>query len=262
MKNIDFKGKWALVTGASSGIGVEFARHLAAAGANLVLVARSRDKLTSLAEELRGKFQVKAEVMPADLSRFEAAEQLFQATQDQGIQINVLVNNAGLGLFGRLAETEAARNKELLMVNVVSLASLTRLFLGGMVQAGFGVIINIASTASFQPVPYMANYGASKAYVRSFTQALWGECRGTGVRVLTVSPGPVETNFFEVIGTRQPLVGSIATPHAVVQRSFRALDKGRISLIPGALDNKLAAFATRFLPPGLMVKILTKMMGA
>src|SRR5258708_6750191 len=170
---MDYKGQRALVTGASSGIGAAFARELASRGANVVLVARSRDKLTALATQLRAEFGVTADVAVADLAEPSAANQLASQLSSHGLQIDVLINNAGFGLFDLLHEADGAVLAEMIQVNVAALVDLTRLYLSAMLERDRGVIINVGSTAAFQPVPYMAVYRATKAFLLSFTEALW-----------------------------------------------------------------------------------------
>ncbi len=246
--NYSYAGKWALITGASAGLGVEFARRLAERGAHVILVARREEKLRRLAQAIREHHGVEAEVIVSDLSQVESAEKVFEAVQRLGKEMRVLVNNAGFGIYGKLDETSAERNHELVMVNVVAMASLTRLFLPAMARARDGVIINVASTSAFQPVPYMASYGASKAFVLSFTEAVWGENRGSGVRVVASCPGPVETEFFEVMGPVEPFPLRRDTVENVIGSALRAVDERRNYVIPGPLMNYIMANASRLAP--------------
>lgn len=186
--------KWALITGASSGIGKAYAKKLSKLGTNLILVARSQKVLENLATELCADW-VEVQVIVQDLSLTEGASQLFEKVQAIGVHVDILVNNAGFAIYGKLHEIDLARNQEQLMLNVVNLSLLTQLFIKPMVQCKEG-IINVASTACFQPLPYMSNYGASKAFVRQFTEALWAEYKNEGIQLLAVCHGATETNFF------------------------------------------------------------------
>ncbi|WP_330240571.1 SDR family NAD(P)-dependent oxidoreductase [Streptomyces sp. NBC_00525] len=235
----------ALVTGASSGLGAEFAAQLAARGHDLVLVARSEDRLTALAERLAARYGITAHVLVRDLAEPGAARAIADRLDALGIDIGLLVNNAGFGTCGRFEDIAADRDHDQLMVNVVALVGLTHALLPGMLARGAGAVVNVASTAGFQPAPYFAVYGAAKAFVLNFGLALRQECRGRGVRVLTLCPGPVDTPFFEAIGTREAAVnGSMSTPEPVVRAALAALDRDRAYVTPG-FGNALAAH----LPP-------------
>jgi uncharacterized protein len=258
--NYSYAGKWALITGASAGFGAEFARRLAERGAHVILVARREEKLRALAREIKARHGVEAEVIVADLRQADSSRQVFEAAQGLGKEVRVLVNNAGFGIYGRLEETPAGRNQDLVMVNVVALASMTRLFLPDMIRAGDGVILNVASTSAFQSVPYMANYGASKAFVLSFTEALWGENLGTGVRVVAVCPGPVETEFFEVMGSMQPVPLRKDTVENVIASALRAVDHNRGYVVPGPVLNYLMANASRLMPRSLVTRITARLL--
>ncbi|MFS0695946.1 SDR family NAD(P)-dependent oxidoreductase [Streptomyces nitrosporeus] len=231
----------ALVTGASSGLGAEFAVRLAARGHDLVLVARSEDRLTTLAERLAAKYGVRAHVLPQDLAEPDAARRVADRLAARGLSVDLLVNNAGFGTCGRFEEIDADRDHDQLMVNVVALVGLTHALLPGMLERGTGAVVNVASTAAFQPAPYFAVYGAAKAFVLDFGLALRQEYRRRGIRVLTLCPGPVDTPFFDVIGTRDAAVnGSMTTPEPVVRAALRALDRDRGYVAPG-LGNALSA---------------------
>jgi hypothetical protein len=221
----------ALVTGASSGIGEQFARQLAGRGYELILVARRRDRLEKLAAELPAK----AEVIECDLAS-EAAE-LPRKVEGVGAQVDLLVNNAGFGLRGRFWETEAERLAEIVRVNCEAVVILTRAFLPAMVERGAGGVIVVASSAGMQPLPYEATYAASKAFALNLTDALHMELKGTGVRALAVNPGPVPTEWQQVAGTPDGEVpsgipGVIEAPQ-VVSEALDAYEKGRRSLLPG-----------------------------
>jgi short-subunit dehydrogenase len=222
----------AVVTGASSGIGAEFARALARRGHELVIVARRRDRLEQLAQELGS-----AHVVECDLAA--EPQSLVRAVAELGLTVDLLVNNAGFGTWGRFAELDPEKEAEQVRLNCEAVVVLTRAFVPGMVERGRGGIINVASTAGMQPLPYEAVYAATKAFVRSFTAALRVELRGTGVNVLNVDPGPVDTEWQAVAGYRNPdetmgVPGKIG-PDQVVEEALRAFDRGRGSIVPGAV---------------------------
>ncbi|MEV6261159.1 SDR family oxidoreductase [Streptomyces sp. NPDC051784] len=231
----------ALVTGASSGLGAEFAAQLAARGHDLVLVARSEARLTALAERLITEHGVHAHVLVQDLTEPDAARRVTDRLAALGLSVDLLVNNAGFGTCGRFEDIAADRDHDQLLVNVVALVDLTHALLPGMLERGAGAVVNVASTAGFQPSPYFAVYSASKSFVLNFGLALRQEYRGRGIRVLTLCPGPVDTPFFDAIGTRDAAVnGSMTTPEPVVRAALRSLDRDRGYVTPG-LGNALAA---------------------
>ena len=220
----------ALVTGASSGIGAEFARQLAQRGSDLVLVARRADRLESLAAEL----PVQANVLPCDLAGDAAS--LPARVADLGVEVDLLVNNAGFGTSGPFLDHDPARDAEQVRVNCEAVVTLTHAFLPGMVERRRGGIVNVASTAGMQPIPYESVYAATKAFVISFTDALHIELRGTGVRCLAVNPGPVPTEWQEVAGYdagRTGVVPGRIPAEQVVREALAAYDRGRRSVIPG-----------------------------
>jgi short-subunit dehydrogenase len=255
---MDFKGSRALVTGASSGIGVVFARELAKQGADVVLVARSQDKLEALAEELRRRFGVSVEVLACDLSSAGAGAALAARLAERDMQIDVLINSAGFGMFGQLHEADPVRTSEQVQLNVAALTELTCAVLPQMRARDRGAIVNVASTAAFQPLPYMAVYGATKAYVLSFTEALWGETRDTGVRVTALCPGATDTPFFDT-ASEHASIGPRMSPEQVVAAAFNALEQRRCSVIPG-LRNRLLASAPRLAPRPTVVRISDRTM--
>jgi hypothetical protein len=255
---MDFNQSRALVTGASSGIGELFARELAKRGADLVLVARSQDRLDALAEQLRGSSGASVEVLACDLSEPGAGGALAARLADQGVQIDVLVNNAGFGLFGQLHEVDPARITQQVQLNVAALTELTCALLPGMRARDRGAIVNVASTAAFQPLPYMAVYGATKAYVLSFTEALWAETRGSGVRVTALCPGATDTAFFDT-ASEHASIGRRMAPQQAVAAAFSALERRRCSVIPG-LRNRLLAGSPRLTPRQTVVRISERTM--
>jgi short-subunit dehydrogenase len=249
----------AIVTGASSGIGEALAAAMAAEGTHVVLVARSVDRLTALAARIEGAGG-QATVLPADLAAPGAAQRLFDEVQRRELVVDTLVNNAGFGFYGPF-ETEApAHLSDMLQVNVVALTELTRLFVPSLL-ARRGAILNVASTVAFQPAPFMSAYGATKAFVLSFTEALWAEYRGRGLHVAAVCPGPVETPFIDAMGAgvRATAVFRMALPvNDVVRASLRALDGRSPTRIVG-LVNWLLAQTSRFSPRALTARISAAM---
>lgn len=251
-----FLGKRALITGASSGIGAEIARGLAARGVDLVLVARRADRLEALAADLR-QFGVKVEVAPADLA--DEAARIALAAQYPAIDI--LVNNAGLGAFGPFTETEWERTERIIEVNITALTHLTRLFAPGMAERGYGRFLMVASTAAFQPVPLYAVYAATKSYVLSFGSALNVELAERNVRTTTLCPGITKTEFSEVASQRKlGFAGRTVMSAAEVARiGLDGLAKGRGTVVSGSMNAAMAA-GTRFAPRGLAAKLAYRFM--
>jgi uncharacterized protein len=249
-----YQGKTALITGASSGIGCAFARALAERGMSVVLVARSEERLRALAAELSQRYGVRAEVIPADLSLAGAAHQIQQEVERRDLAPDLLVNNAGFGLNGFFETLSSERDHQQVMVDVAAVVDLTHAFVPSMLEHSEGAaIINIASTAGFQPVPYMAVYGASKAFVLSFSQALAEEYRTRRLRVLALCPGATETPFFDIAGEAAS-IGRRRTPEHVVATGLRALERGRSVVIDG-YSNALLAQLPRFFPHRLVTRI-------
>lgn len=220
----------ALVTGASSGIGEQFARQLAARGHDLVLVARRAERLEALAEELA----TKAEVIACDLGA-DAAEAP-RRVAELGLDVDLLVNNAGFGTHGRFAEIEEGRDAEMVRVNCEAVVTLTRAFVPSMIERGSGGVIVVASTAGMQPLPYEAVYSASKAFALNFADALHAELRGSGVRVMSVNPGPVPTEWQEVASAERGGIAKlpgVIEADRVVRESLAAYDAGKRSFVPG-----------------------------
>jgi short-subunit dehydrogenase len=248
------RARWALVTGASSGIGEAFARALATKGMNLVLAARREEQLRALAEQLSGEHGVQAEVAAIDLGGPGSAERLWaEAAQDR--PIHLLVNNAGFGLRGRFEALTGSRLAEMVQLNCVTLMELAHLALPGMRERGEGGIINVGSIVSFQPVPLMAAYAASKAFVLSLSEALREENRGSGVRVLALCPGPVPSGFQDVAGTTigERTLGVVSAAE-VVRLALRGLDRDAGVIVPG-IANRAGAVAAQLLPRGLAARI-------
>lgn len=254
----EWKHKTVLVTGASYGIGEAFARRLAVDGANLILTARSVDRLEALAEELRSQFHITVTVLKSDLAEPSAPQRLFEAIQAQSLQVDLLINNAGFGAVGDFADVPLDRQLEMIQVNVSALVALTHLFLPSMLQRRSGGIIQLASTASFQGVPYFATYSGTKSFILTFSEALWAECQPFGVRVLAVCPGPTGTHFQSVAGTenvRRPV--KMQTPEEVVEVSLRALAANRSFVVSG-FGNSVMVFLERFIPRQTVTKMASK----
>lgn len=257
-----------LITGASTGIGAEFARQFAAQGHDLVVVARSADRLEELAAQLRAAHGVDVTVVPADLSLPTAAADLWRRTDELGLEVDVLVNNAGFGTHSDVADADPQRLEDAVELNCRTLVGTTARYLPPMRAAGRGTIINIASTAAFQPLPQMAVYGASKAFVLSFTEALWAEERKHGIRVLAVCPGLTDTPFFELAGgaAASAASGSAAqvftrTPEQVVAHTIRVLSGRKPSFVDGVANAFVARVVTRVLPKRVVVAVSGRLIG-
>jgi len=245
---------YSLITGASGGIGYELAKLAAADGQNLILVARSADKLNQLAETLRKSTKSEVITMPVDLSDNTAVEKLISDITLKNLQVEILINNAGFGDFGDFAGADLAKNLEMIRLNINALTHLSHFALQGMIKAKSGKIMNVASTAAFMPGPGMAVYYASKAYVLSFSEALTRELKGTGITVTALCPGPTDTSFATVAGLGKSLMYKIlppATPAEVAKAGYKAMMKGKAILIPGVM-NKLSAMTPRFSPRSMV----------
>jgi uncharacterized protein len=250
----------ALITGASSGIGLDIARDLAAKGFDLILSARSRDALDRIAAELSSAHTIDARVFPFDLARADASRELFDAITANGLVVDILVNNAGFAMYGPFADGDTQTGLDLLQVNVVALTHLTRLFLPGMLQRRCGRILNVASTAAFQPGPLMAVYYASKAYVLHFSEAIAEEVRGTGVTVTALCPGATRTGFQKRGGLDDSALfqGRVAESADVARQGVDAMLRGQTLVIPG-LRNQVLITLERFSPRWLIPKIIRRM---
>lgn len=249
----------ALITGASSGIGLELARVFAADGIDLILSARSEDKLNALAKEVNEAYGVKAEVIVADLSVQGQAQSVYDLAKKNGWEVDYLVNNAGFGVYGVFAETDWTAEANMLNVNIVALTQLTKLFLPDFINKGQGRILNVASTAAFQPGPMMAMYFASKAFVLSFSDAIANELNSTGVTVTALCPGATETGFQRAAGatgSRLFETRKLPTGADVAKYGYRAMKKGKRIAIHGVM-NKMLSFSVR-LTPRRVVTAITK----
>ncbi|HEY6230533.1 MAG TPA: SDR family oxidoreductase [Pyrinomonadaceae bacterium] len=248
-----------LITGASSGIGEVFARKLAARGRNVLLVARSEDKLITLCNELGRSNSIRAQYVALDLSQPEAAATLFDEAAQRGLTVDMLINNAGFGSMGEFAKLDLARELNMIDLNVKSLVELTHRFLQPMIERKQGTIINVASTASFQAVPFMATYAATKAFVLSFSEALWEENRSHGIKIMALCPGVTETNFFEAARGHKPPARVSQTPEEVVDTALRGLARGRSHIISG-WTNFLMTQSERLAPRSLITRVAGRMM--
>jgi len=248
-----------LITGASSGIGEVFARKLAARGRNVLLVARSEDKLITLCNELGRSNSIRAQHVALDLSKPESPARLFEEVEKRGLTVDLLINNAGFGSMGEYSKLDLARELNMIDLNIKSLVELTHRFLAPMVQRKQGAVINVASTAEFQAVPFMATYAATKAFVLSFSEALWDENRPHGVHVMALCPGVTETNFFEAARGKKPPARVAQTPEEVVDVALRALAQRKPVVISG-WTNFLMTESERFVPRSLVTRLAGRMM--
>ena len=252
--------KTALITGASGGIGYELALLFARDRFDCILVARSKDKLQELAARLETEYRVKTLVIPRDLSKPSAVDEIYEEVTAASMGVDVLVNNAGFPVFGLFNETDLQAELEMLQVNVSALTALSKLFVKGMVERRAGRILNLASTAAFEPGPLMAVYYASKAYVLSFSEALANELRGTGVTVTALCPGPTRTGFQKrgVMEDSRLVQGNIADAASVALAGYRGLMAGKTIVIPG-FSNKLIPWVVRLSPRGVVTRVVRRM---
>ena len=254
--------EWVLITGASAGIGKEFASIFASQGYNLVLLARDKVRLTELAQELKTKHGIEAKVLAKDLGAPAAATEIFEELQREQIPIHILVNNAGFGWGGPFAQNDLPRYVEMIQVNITALVQLTHLFLKPMQARGAGRILNIASTAAFQPGPLMAIYYASKSFVFSFSYALANELAGSGVTVTTLCPGPTRSEFHaraNTVRSERVIRKWMMDARAVAELGYLGLIRGKRVVIPGFL-NKLGSLLGKCLPPRITASAARKVM--
>ena len=260
MRNrFDFHGKTALLTGASSGIGRGFAYALARRGAKLLLVARSHDKLRDLTAELRRDYACDADFLAVDLRATDAVHTIGHHLKATGTLVDVLVNNAGFAAYGRFETIAWTRQRDEVLVNCMAAIELTHLLLPGMQARSDGAVINVASTAAFQPDPYMAVYGATKAFLLSFSEAVWAENRHRGIRVVALCPGATQTAFFDVVGAKEAAVGTPMPVASVVQDALWALDRNRSYRIVGT-QNRLLANLQRLLSREMSARLVEKIL--
>jgi short-subunit dehydrogenase len=250
-------GKWALVTGASAGIGVALARDLAASGTHLVLTARRKDRLEELAKELRAAHGVMTEVFAADLADPNASEKIFAFTQEHGLEVDLLINNAGFGRYGEFHSVEKQRLLDMVQVNCNAVVHLTRLYLPQMVARRRGDVLILASTASFQAVPYISTYAATKAFDLLFAEGLAEEMKPYGIRVCALCPGSTESEFHAVSG-QEKFQRSAETAEKVARTGLKALAAGKSYVISG-LGNYLGAHGERLVPRRFVTRVAAGM---
>ncbi len=248
--------KAALITGASSGIGEAFARRLAEDGRDLVLVARSADKLHALCDELMADFGITAHFIGIDLIDYQADERLFNETQKHGMEIDLLINNAGFGSMGDFARLDLEKELEMVNLNICALVALTHRYLQPMRQRGEGAVINLSSAAGFQPIPFMATYAASKAFVTSFSEAIAEENRPYGIHVMALCPGSTKTNFFNASNIdRDRHIKGQQTAEEVVETALRGLEHHRTKIVSG-WTNYIGALLATYAPNALTTRMI------
>ena len=268
VRTTDFQNKWALITGASSGIGAALARELAAHGANLILTARRRDRLDALAAEFAAKApdtrpdtrintRIDTRIVVADLNDPSAPQQIFDATEGAGLVVDILVNNAGLGNFGAFVTNNADQESTMVRVNCEAVVRLSHLFIPRMVERRRGWVLVVASSASFQPVPYLSTYAATKAFDRFFALGVAAEVAKFGVKITALCPGTTESEFFEVAGAGRFRSRDLQSAEDVARIAIRALARGQRTISP-KLSGKLRSFLVRFLPVNLITALVEK----
>src|SRR5882672_10213324 len=256
----EWKGKWALVTGASAGIGKALAEELAQGGANLVLTARRQKRLESLAQQLQAKFKIETAIFVADLAQTSTPEAIFQFTQAKGLEIELLVNNAGFGQYGEFHTVETQRLLEMAQVNCAAVLHLTRLYLPQMVTRRAGDVLIVASTVAFQAVPYISTYAATKVFDLFLAEGLAEEMKPYGVRVCALCPGTTTSEFHDVAGHPSHARRRSETAEKVARTGLRALASGKSCVISG-LGNYLGAQSQRFVPRRVVTRIAANMLG-
>jgi short-subunit dehydrogenase len=247
--------KTTLITGASSGIGEVFARRLAAQGENVLLVARSAERLATICNELGRASNINAQYVAMDLSERDAPARLFEETEQRSLTIETLINNAGFGSMGDFMAQDIERELNMIDLNIRALVELTYRYLVGMRERKSGAIINVASTAAFQAVPFMATYAATKAFVLSFSEALWEENRPLGIKVMALCPGVTDTNFFDAAKIERPPMRVSQTPEQVVETALSGLRRGRSHVISG-WANYLMTESERLVPRSLVARMV------
>ncbi|NEP77145.1 MAG: SDR family oxidoreductase [Okeania sp. SIO3C4] len=254
--------KTALITGASSGIGEIFAKELASRKNNLVLVARSEDKLQQLANKLQSQYQIQADVIVQDLTAPGATNSVFETVFQKGLTIDLLVNNAGFGDYGNFTERPLEKQVNMIQLNITALVELTHLFLPRMQQNKSGAIINVSSIGGFQPLPYMSVYGATKAFVLSFSEALWAENQDSGVKILALCPGPTESEFFQTAEFPKSAGGSsmskLTPAEEVVKDALQALEKNQSNVVTGGFLNQVIVNMSRLFPRETLISAVEK----
>jgi uncharacterized protein len=253
-----WQGKWALITGASAGIGAALARELAAGGTNLVLTARRGDRLAELATGLAGKHNIQTQICVADLAQPLGPQEIFSFTEGRGITIDLLVNNAGFGAYGEFQKARLDRLLEMTQVNVSAVVHMTHLYLPGMIARKRGDILIVASTAAFQAVPYISTYAATKVFDLHFAEGIAEEVRPYGVRVCALCPGSTDTEFFQVAGQRNHTRRAPESAEKVARVGLEALAAGKTSVISG-FTNWLGAEAVRMVPRRMVARVTAAM---
>lgn len=253
-----WKGKWALVTGASAGIGVALAEELAAGGTHLVLTARRLDRLQEVAENLRKKHGVQTQVFAADLAEREAPRHIYDFCKEKGLHIDLLINNAGFGQHGELPQVETQRLIDMVEVNCTAVVHLTRLFLPDMVARRSGDILILASTAAFQAVPFISTYAATKAFDLYFAEGLAEEMKPYGIRVCALCPGSTESEFHAVAGQERFTTKNQEPADKVARTGLQALEAGKSYVISG-LGNYLGAHSQRLVPRRMVTRVAANM---
>ena len=253
------KKQTALITGASGGIGYEISELFAKGKCNLVLVARNADKLKEIAEDFQSRYQITVHIVPMNLSSADSPNELYHYLERNKIMVDYLVNNAGFGAHGKFNDMELQEELDMIQLNITALTHLTKLFLKGMVERKFGRILNVASTASFQPGPLMSVYYASKSYVLFLSEALANELKGTGVSVSVICPGPTRTGFQQRAQNEKTALGTdsglMMDARKVALIGYKGMMKGKTVIIPG-LANKILAQSVRVSPRKLAVEIV------
>jgi short-subunit dehydrogenase len=253
-----WREKWALVTGASAGIGKALAEELAAGGTNLVLTARRRERLEELARKLAGAHKIRAEFFVADLAQPDAPGKIFDFTSHKGIEISLLINNAGFGSYGEFASSDTQRQLDMVQVNCSAVVHFTRLYLPGMIERHGGDVLIVASTASFQGVPYISTYAATKAFDLLFAEGLAEEMTPYGVRVCALCPGSTVSEFHEIAGQKRFVGNGQESAEKVARTGLQALAAGKSYVISG-VSNYLGAQSQRLVPRRVVTRIAAKM---
>ena len=252
--------KVTLITGASSGIGEAFARKLAAQEKDLVLVARNEKKLAAICDELMLEHKIMAHYVAIDLIDYQADVRLFKETENHGMEVECLINNAGFGSMGDFAEMDLERELEMIGLNVMALVALTHRYIQRMRREQHGTIINVSSAASFQPIPFMATYAATKAFVTSFSESIAEENREFGIKVLNLCPGGTETNFFAAAGIERPIqIKKMQTSEEVVDAAMLALEQGKTTKVSGLTNWLVSKFGT-FTPDWIVARAVASQM--
>lgn len=240
--------KWALVTGAAGGIGLEFARLLCADGYNLIMIDLDEGNLARRKKELQQKYGSKVEALSFDLSEKSAAARVYEWVQKMGVKLQILVNNAGFGMFGMFASTSWEREEQMINLHVYTPTQLVKLFLPGMIDRKQGKILNVSSLAAFHPGPLMCMYYSTKAYLLSFSTSVATELKGTGVSMTALCPGITKTGFQKAVGSSDPKISvNMASAEKVASLGYRAMTKGKVLAVPGLLNNFIL-FVRRFVP--------------